>query len=199
MPRDYARRSKRRPVRQQWRRPLAPKISIQRRSPWIALLFLIILLPIFIFSLTVIKKHPLEKSNFLKTVKDPLAKEAEPINLSYKPNSKPNDKIHFEFYTLLPKESVDTSEIKQVSSTPLQKSHEIYIIQIASFLRKKDAKDLQIDLKLRGFNPIISTIKRGRTKWYRVQIGPFTNKTKIDKIHDKLQKQGTYSLIVATH
>lgn len=60
------------------------------------------------------------------------------------------------------------------SGTPGQKDY--YLVQVASFNRRADAEQLKASLVLRGFDVLINTTQKGQVTWFRVILGPYSNR-----------------------
>jgi cell division protein FtsN len=178
MPRDYANKNRKTSKRLSYK-PYQ-KSSLRKKLSWVALILLMVILPAFIFSLSTIKKRSSQKI---------AAKQVKPVKTS----PETPEPIHFDFYTILPKTTVDIPGENQVQ---LEK-HRSYLVQIASLKTLKEAKAFRKKLKKMGFNADIHALQRNHTKWYRIQIGPFDNKDFAQEIHDRLQERNISSLVVS--
>jgi cell division protein FtsN len=56
-----------------------------------------------------------------------------------------------------------------------------YIIQIASFNKRRDAERLKASLVLKGFDVSIAVISANNLDWFRVTIGPFRSRSEAEK------------------
>ncbi len=113
----------------------------------------------------------------------------------------------YDFYTLLPKLEVvvpgqnnpPTKRIHNASPPSVQLLRKIekpgsYMLQTGSFRTYAEANRMKASLALLGFVSTISKVEvRGQT-WYRVQIGPFNNLTKLNVARETLSKHHIASL-----
>ena len=96
-------------------------------------------------------------------------------------------KENFEFYQILQDSEVDTSHVDAYKSTPRGEQDFLYMIQAASFRNDKDADRMRADLILSGMDTSIrKTIGKNGQPWYRVVIGPFASRSKMNRAKDKL-------------
>lgn len=102
-------------------------------------------------------------------------------------------KLEFEFYTLLPKSEVIISEEqlhaeqapgKDAPSSPQAKSS--YMLQAGSFRQRIEAEKFKGELALLG---VVATIQAGtvhQDDWYRVRVGPIQSLREINRIRNRL-------------
>jgi len=104
-----------------------------------------------------------------------------------KETKKADTKENFEFYQILQDSEVDTSHVDAYKSTPRGEQDFLYMIQAASFRNDKDADRMRADLIISGMDTNIrkTTGKNGKP-WYRVVIGPFASRSKMNRAKDKL-------------
>ncbi len=114
-----------------------------------------------------------------------------------KADSKAADEKRFEFYEMLPKSKITTSDPTVYKSTPKSaKSENTYLLQTGSFRNAADADRMRAQLILLGLPNVASqksTNDKGET-WYRVRTGPFDNRVNLQKAYDKLTKQNIFPL-----
>ena len=104
-----------------------------------------------------------------------------------KETKKADEKENFEFYQILQDSEVDTSHVDAYKSTPRGEQDFLYMIQAASFRSNKDADRMRADLILSGMDTSIrKTIGENGQPWYRVVIGPFVSRSKMNRAKDKL-------------
>lgn len=100
---------------------------------------------------------------------------------------KSDNKENFEFYQILQDSEVDTSHVDAYKSTPRGAQDFLYMIQAASFRNDKDADRMRADLILSGMDTSIrKTIGENGQPWYRVVVGPFVSRSKMNRAKDKL-------------
>lgn len=128
----------------------------------------------------------------------------------------------FEFYSILPKRKVEVpveaEEVKEeatkkevikkevvkskpsepVKEAPVKKRYEnrLYVLQVGSFRRFKDADKRKANLAFMGVISKIHAISQGNKTMYRVQVGPYDNLAKINEIASTLKKNRIPSLLM---
>lgn len=93
----------------------------------------------------------------------------------------------YEFYQLLEQQKVDVPRVKEYVSTPKDStlSYE-YLLQAGSFRSPEDAETMRANLLLLGLNTYQEATNVKGDPWYRVMVGPFTNRSKMNKAQDVL-------------
>ena len=93
----------------------------------------------------------------------------------------------YEFYKLLEQQKVEVPKVKEYVSTPkdTELSYE-YLLQAGSFLAEADAERMRANLLLQGLNTYQKSINIKGKQWYRVFVGPFDNRSRMNKAHDIL-------------
>ncbi len=103
----------------------------------------------------------------------------------------------FDFYTLLPEREVlvpvDKEEQRpQEAAAKLQ-----YILQAGSFRNGADADRLRAQLILLGLEARVDAVSvEGGDVWHRVQVGPFTSRSKLAKARSTLINEGIDTLLL---
>lgn len=94
----------------------------------------------------------------------------------------------FEFYQILQDSEVDTSHVDAYQSTPRGEQDFYYMIQAASFRNAEDADRMRAKLILSGMveTSVRKTIGKGEQPWYRVVLGPYESRSKMNRAEDKL-------------
>lgn len=106
-------------------------------------------------------------------------------------------KPKFEFYTLLTQNETTPSVQSPkaallhppaapsvTAKRPLAQQKKIkanFVVQLASFHQKKDAEQMKAELILKGFSATIESINRQNRQWYRVVMGPFSDRIEAEK------------------
>ena len=94
-------------------------------------------------------------------------------------------KPRFDFYTLLPEQSVErpTAPIDKgvPQSVKSTKNAEFYLLQTGSFKQREDADRRRAELILLGLEPNIEETNGDNGRWYRVYLGPFQSRAKLNK------------------
>ena len=138
------------------------------------------------------------------------------VNKSKKTATK-KSKRNYDFHKLLSKSDNEPSQrtaktskkiknSKQAKTLSLKNSKKIasthsknknYIVQVRSFTKSADAEELKAKLILVGFSAKIKPVKVSNKTWYRVQLGPYKNKTAAKQKQSQLEKNKiTGSLLV---
>ena len=93
----------------------------------------------------------------------------------------------YEFYKLLEQQKVEVPEVKEYKSTPkdAELSYE-YLLQAGSFQAPEDAEAMRANLLLLGLTTYQKSADIKGKQWYRVFVGPFDNRSKMNKAHDIL-------------
>lgn len=122
----------------------------------------------------------------------PAAKPSQPVKVeTAKPAVPVTDKSseHYEFYDLLKDSEVDTSNVDAYTSTPkTEKLKKRYLLQTGSFRNGQDAEQMRARLILQGLPNVHTkqvTNNDGST-WFQVRVGPFDNRSQLNKAQDKL-------------
>jgi len=99
----------------------------------------------------------------------------------------------FEFYELLKENQVEVT----VEPTPTSERKKYqYIVQAGSFRSKEDAERMRSMLILNNLtNTSTDNISTKDGTWYRVNVGPFTNRSKLEKARDTLASMNIQSLV----
>ncbi|WP_426414954.1 SPOR domain-containing protein [Aestuariirhabdus sp. LZHN29] len=101
----------------------------------------------------------------------------------------------FDFYTLLPESEVlvpdapplPTTATKSATATTAPKKPSIYLLQAGSFRNLGDADRLRAQLTLEGLDVKTQKVTiRGNETWYRVQVGPFSDTSRLNQARKTL-------------
>ncbi|TYL49020.1 SPOR domain-containing protein [Marinomonas sp. IMCC 4694] len=178
------------------RTPPPPK----RKTPWWLWLLVPAILAAFVYGLmqlsqvkTAPKMTPIEK---IKVTPKPTTKAApkEPKVTPKEPKVTPKEtkvtpkKDTFEFYQILQDSEVDTSHVDAYQSTPRGEQDFYYMLQAASFRSPEDADRMRANLILSGLveASVRKTIGKNEQPWYRVILGPYESRSKMNRAEDKL-------------
>ena len=191
-PHDYAKRKPK-------KKPRKPAVS-----GWVMLFTLIVSMG-FLAALVVLSQQPddtnastvvSEKNNPSKAVK--LAPKNIDKALDKKGVIEPKDS--FDFYTLLPDSEVTPVQVDAYISTPKdpQKKTNI-LLQAGSFRKPAEANRLRAELILINMNNVVveKTVSSTGSVWYRVRIGPFSNRSTLNKAEDLLAQQSIESIRIS--
>lgn len=101
--------------------------------------------------------------------------------------SKVEPKPSYDFYQLLENQTVEVPKVEEYKSTPKDESISYeYLLQVASFRSQEDADSLRASLLLEGMTAYTQGITVNNSTWYRVYVGPFDNRSTMNRAHDKL-------------
>ncbi len=103
----------------------------------------------------------------------------------------------FEFYRMLPESEVETANVDAYTSTPKDaKSQHSYILQAGSFQRASDAEQLRARLILEGLTDAHTrqVTNSNGSIWYQVRVGPFNNRSRLNKAQDRLVRMNIQPL-----
>jgi len=97
----------------------------------------------------------------------------------------------FDFYKMLPESEVETEPVTVYKSTPKDaKTKYKYLLQAGSFRSAADAERMRAKLILLGLPNAKTSKSTGQNgTWYRVRVGPFDNRSLLNRAHDKLVRQ----------
>ncbi len=111
---------------------------------------------------------------------EPLAPEAETVQKvaaveEEKPKANTPPKPRFDFYTMLPEQTIDVdvepADVARPSHT--SSANEFYLLQAGSFRQREDADRRRAELILLGLEPRIEESHSDTGRWFRVFLGPF--------------------------
>ena len=157
----------------------------QASTPWLRILFAIVIIAAFVYGLTVLQQSGVETNNGQKEQTQTNNKPnvgADVLELENS-NATANDLVQtvkplaplpvlgeeeWEFIDSLPEFSVE------VDATGPVKSDREYIMQCGSFKTQGRAEELKARLALQGFEARVIVSNGG--KWYRVVLGPYESK-----------------------
>lgn len=93
----------------------------------------------------------------------------------------------YDFYKLLESQTVDVDKVDAYHSTPKDaETNYQYILQAGSFRSADDADRMRAELLLEGLNAYDESSQVNGAVWHRVYVGPFTDRSKLNKAQDTL-------------
>lgn len=114
-----------------------------------------------------------------------------------------SDQPHYDFYTMLPKDAVDTPQpVEKDKEKVKDKSQHKnlissrYQVQVGSFTKLHDADHLKAELILQGYTASIHKQQQDGTVRYRVNIGPFSSSKAAVARQQSLGKNKIKSIVV---
>lgn len=105
-------------------------------------------------------------------------------------------KPSYEFYKLLEKQTVEVPEVEAYHSTPKDDVNYQYRLQAGSFRNAEDAERLRASLLLEGMNAYREQSTVNGSTWHRVFVGPFTDRSKMNKAQDLLVERSISPLVL---
>jgi len=92
----------------------------------------------------------------------------------------------FKFYDMLPDSELVPPQVDEYTPSPGQTTFN-YLVQTGSFRTQADAERQRAQIAFQGLRAFVSRIdiESGST-WYRVSVGPFTSRSKMNSVVDKL-------------
>lgn len=160
----------------------------KRNTPWWLWLLVPAILALFIYGLTQLNQvkpqpKPVEK---VKVAPKPAPVTKAPVKKEETAAAPKKDT--FEFYQILQNSEVDTSHVDAYQSTPRGEQDFYYMLQAASFRNPEDADRMRARLILAGLveTDIRKTIGENQQPWYRVVLGPYLSRSKMNRAEDKL-------------
>lgn len=107
-------------------------------------------------------------------------------------------KANFDFYTVLPEiERVIPDDLAESASKPIRPRENLdhYILQVGSYAKLSDADRLKAKLVLSGFDTTVQKVSiEDKGVYYRVRVGPYTDKRTLKNARQRLEKLGVRGL-----
>ncbi len=99
---------------------------------------------------------------------------------------KPGGDNHFRFYDILPDSKVVPQDIGDYDPGPADHSF-VYMLQTGSFRHQDDAERQRAQIAFQGLRAKVDRIDSDDgSVWYRVNVGPFDSRSKMNAVMDKL-------------
>jgi cell division protein FtsN len=106
-------------------------------------------------------------------------------------------KPRFDFYTLLPEQTVERVAAPADTASPQgAKNAEFYLLQAGSFKQREDADRRRAELLLLGLEPNIEETNGDNGRWYRVYLGPFQSRAILNKARSLTAAQNIDTLLL---
>lgn len=178
--RSHSRKSKTSRPAPRHQKPSAPEPR-PKSTPWI-IIACVIVVAAFVTGLIYLNKVPPTKSVPPATV----TKKA--VTTPAKPDTTSNTKERFKFYDLLPESEVIPPKVDayQYKEKGKQIKYE-YILQTGSFRSLEDAERQRAMIGFQGLKAQIEkVVTDSNSTWYRVQVGPYTSRSKMNSSMDRL-------------
>ncbi|MDY6890279.1 MAG: SPOR domain-containing protein [Pseudomonadota bacterium] len=161
------------------------------RPPWRLALVTLVVVAALCYLLYVLLHTPADTRAPLA---QPAGKGAPPT--PSKPPAKPAPAVvepkqsRFDFYEKLPKSEIVAPKVEAYKSTPKDAPMEHrYLLQAGSFRDPADAERMRARLILEGLPGVRTDRSEGSNGiWYRVRVGPFDNRSAMNRASNKLSK-----------
>jgi cell division septation protein DedD len=113
-------------------------------------------------------------------------------------------KPRFDFYTLLPKQTLDEAKkpdavepAADVSKPPAASSApEPYLLQAGAFRQRDDAERRRAELVLLGLTPKLEEFSNTNGRWFRVYVGPFESHASMTKARSLMANQNIDTVLL---
>ena len=106
-------------------------------------------------------------------------------------------KPRFDFYTLLPQQTMDVDvDPAEVSRTRTKPTTQLYLLQAGSFRQREDADRRRAELLLLGLEPKIEETNGDNGRWFRVYVGPFESRSQLAKARSLTAAQDIDTLLL---
>ncbi len=112
-----------------------------------------------------------------------------------KEDAKKIDKPSYDFYKLLEKQTVEVPQVEEYHSTPKDEVNYQYRLQVGSFRSADDAGRMRASLLLEGMDAYQQKSDVNGSIWYRVYVGPFTDRSKMNKAQDILAARSIVPIV----
>lgn len=155
-----------------------PKKTISTRV-WIVNLFLASLFIYFLYYLDSVPETP-DRTNNPKPKATPIVSTPPPVEKRTKTGPE------FTFYDSLPKTEVKAPKVAAYQPKKLPENVS-YLLQTGSFRSQSDAERQRANIAFQGLKAEIKQFNQTNSGiWYRVQIGPYKSRSKMNSAIDRL-------------
>ncbi len=128
---------------------------------------------------------------------DRAAMEAAVRNVAPGAGEKEERRPRFDFYTLLPEQSVevdmDDAGVEAARQSP---DKDEFLLQAGSFKLPEDADRRRAELLLLGLDAHVEEADGDNGRWYRVYIGPFESRSRLARARSLTAQQGIDTLLL---
>ena len=106
-------------------------------------------------------------------------------------------KPSYDFYRLLEKQTVEVPDVEEYKSTPKDAAAKYeYRLQAGSFRSDSDADRMRAELILEGLPAYLESSAVNGSTWHRVSVGPYTDRSKLNKAQDILVSRNVSPLVL---
>ena len=110
---------------------------------------------------------------YLRTL--PSSDGSEPVAAKPEPTVAEPPKPRYDFYTILPEQSIDPGLEPAQVADPVTTGQDVYMLQAGSFRQREDADRRRAELLLLGLEPRVEETDSDNGRWFRVYLGPFNS------------------------
>ncbi len=109
----------------------------------------------------------------------------------------------FEFYTVLPEQNLSKPAPKVsdtqagITSSSTKAATDYFIVQAGSFRNEADADRRRAELILMGLDPKIDQVTNQAGRWYRVFVGPLSERSEAERVKALTASQNIETLILS--
>ncbi|MDP5063076.1 MAG: SPOR domain-containing protein [Haliea sp.] len=109
-------------------------------------------------------------------------------------------KPRFDFYTLLPEQTIDVEVEPSAMTAPLPSASpqvtESFVLQAGSFRQREDADRRRAELLLLGLDPNVEESTGNNGRWFRVYLGPFSTHAQMSRARGLTAAQNIDTLLL---
>ncbi|MEM9254227.1 MAG: SPOR domain-containing protein [Pseudomonadota bacterium] len=119
-----------------------------------------------------------------------------------KPSETKPPKPRFDFYTMLPEQSIEVEvtpepvEPAADVSKPIATESDAYVLQAGSFRQREDADRRRAELLLLGLTPNVRETTGDNGRWFRVYLGPFETRSAMTRARGLTANQNIETLVL---
>ncbi len=122
-----------------------------------------------------------------------------PATTAVQPADTDAPRPRFDFYTVLPEQTIEPSSPAGGGKTTPENSAEateLYLLQAGSFRQREDADRRRAELLLLGLEPRVEEASSDNGRWYRVYVGPFKARAEMSRVRSLTANQGIDTLLL---
>jgi len=137
-----------------------------------------------------------EPGRFGSGIRSLLDKQPQPetsVEQSARQAPEPEPRVKLDYHEVLPNidEVISESEIIADEEPVAERPDHEYVLQAGAYRAEADAESMKAKLALAGFEPVIQRVKiNDKGTYYRVRMGPYKSKRKLQLHKKRLVKQG---------
>lgn len=125
-----------------------------------------------------------------------VARTPEANKQAVRPEAEP-PKPRFDFYTMLPEQTIDVEmDPGEAAKSRTSQKTELYLLQAGSFRQADDAERRRAELLLLGLEPKVEKISGDNGGWFRVYVGPFESRSRLDRARSLTAAQDIDTLLL---